>query len=219
VAKYPREIWGFSLKLGVKLVDIKIKDIWEEFHREGNRYWLTGSNIKGLSALHKIDLETKDKTILEVGVGFGQLVRHFAENNKMVAIDISNTALRNVSDIARAINVSNFDLLEDESIDLAICHLVLQHCKPDMVKWIITNAVRTLKPGGLFSFQFADRDNSEIQPDDIIHEGFRLDIMHFYPREEIEEILQEIPVDFEIVNIRFFPNVHNITWYVVHCHK
>ena len=90
---------------------------------------------------------------MEIGVGVAESVEYIAKRHNMVAVDISQVALDKVSKIAKTYLTENMEDIPSESIDLAFCNLVIQHCADDMVSFLIRQTLRTLKRDGIFSFQ------------------------------------------------------------------
>jgi len=126
-------------------------EFWDEKHREGNSYWLTKSNPERVLTWHQITAPA-GKRVLEIGIGTGLLVGLMhKKGNEVVACDISPVALERVSNIAETVLVEN--LADVDPVDLAICHLVFQHCTDEMMLKIIGDV--HLTPSGVFSCQFA----------------------------------------------------------------
>jgi hypothetical protein len=95
---------------------------------------------------------------MEIGVGRGELTRYLAARGVIVtAVDIADEALRPLEPLVLTYNVA--ELAEAPPVDIAICHLVLQHCSDAAVEHIFRNVplVPDTSPRGpgMFSFQFA----------------------------------------------------------------
>lgn len=203
------------------MVDINknIENHWEEAHRKKDQYWLTGSNPNQVYMSHGIKAqidETRGLSILEIGIGLGDSIKYLSKSHSVTAMDISETAIKSVSAYSEGVIVSDFEKLE-KKFDLIICHLVLQHCDTDMVKYLITNSIRCLNANGVFSFQFA-----YLPPESILDE-FMISSMkngthYFKSLEEIKDIINSnngkvISVSKPIV----YRSEYNIHWYFVKC--
>ena len=129
------------------------KEFWEKQHASNIKYWLTGTKLTSIQTYHRISFkEYKDRKILEIGVGLGDTLHSLREYTKnLYAADISDKALNKVSSFSSV--YSTKDLVKIPPVDLAICHLVFQHCDDQEVERII-NDVQLLDTG-IFSFQYA----------------------------------------------------------------
>ena len=128
------------------------KNFWDKQHSHNNKYWLTGSNPVRVVNMHDVKNVNFD-TFLDIGIGQGEMSKYMKYLGKTVyACDISDVALEKVK-----IYTSKMALTPDLSTlppaDLAICHLVFQHCNDEMITKIINNV--NLTKDGVFSFQFA----------------------------------------------------------------
>jgi SAM-dependent methyltransferase len=127
------------------------RDFWNEKHRISSTYWLTKTVPDHVFIWHRLSLPT-GKRVMDIGIGNGALVQRLRKaGNDVVACDISPVALQRVAQIAQTVDVD--DLRTIAPVDLAICHLVFQHCTALEMCQIIRDV--RLTPGGLFSFQFA----------------------------------------------------------------
>lgn len=102
----------------------------------------------------------KDKRVLDIGCGGGVLAEEFAKAGaKVTGIDLSTTAIESAT---RHAATSGLDIdyrktsIEDlnsggvEPFDFVVCAEVLEHV--DDVEGFLAEAVKPLKPGGLFFF-------------------------------------------------------------------
>jgi hypothetical protein len=131
-----------------------LKGYWEEVHQKGHAACSSPGEVlrdHNLSAY----LDGPNKQIMEIGIGDGSLVRHFAQYHKVTAVDIAPSALTQVADVSAGVLTGDMEALPGGFYNLAIAHLVLQHCEDDMVKHIVKQTLRVLKRSGAFSFQFA----------------------------------------------------------------
>jgi hypothetical protein len=125
---------------------------WNNKHSKNDKYWLSGSPPNRVINQHNVEPEFEACTsFLDIGVGMGSMIRYVKSKQKKVyACDISQVALDRIGGIADGVSI---DLTTLPPVDLAVCHLVLQHCDDETFTKII-NGVR-LNPGGVLTFQFA----------------------------------------------------------------
>jgi cyclopropane fatty-acyl-phospholipid synthase-like methyltransferase len=138
---------------------------WEKNHVESNEYWLSSTNsAEYILDIHGIDKNISGKTILDIGIGVGNLCRYLhSKRNKMNACDISHSALDKVKSFANTYHTSELNRVEP--VDLAISNLVFQHCNDAEIARIIKDI--NLKDDGIFSFQFAFLREDEIPNDNV----------------------------------------------------
>ena len=97
--------------------------------------------------------DIRGKNILDFGSGEGVTANHFAENNKVVAIEPSEDMLINrwadfeYSQIQG--NVTKLSAFEDNTFDMIICHNVLEYIEDK--KSVLDELYRVLKPQGVLS--------------------------------------------------------------------
>lgn len=142
-----------------------IKDFWEEKHKNKDKLFLTGSDLKNvLNDLLITQEEINNKNILNIGIGTGQCTKELSHISKVSALDISQTALDNVKGFCKNI-YNDCEKLHDNYYDYALSHLVVQHTNNTELEKQIKNVLRSLKYDGLFVIQIAySLDN--IIPDD-----------------------------------------------------
>lgn len=130
------------------------KNFWEEKHQENDSWWLTGTPFFSLLNFHNILIEDiKDKKILEIGVGLGTCTKELSKFSKeLYCCDISKEALDRVKDLSTDQFLTE-NLKTIPPTDIAICHLVFQHCDDIEVERILNDV--KLSNDGIFSFQFA----------------------------------------------------------------
>ena len=128
----------------------KNKEFWETNHKKNNRYWLTDSEPSYVYKLHGLtqDLLTPGQYVMEVGVGTGKSINKLAENQMVFAVDISEEALNKVKDVAIVIQVHHGKDWPKNVVDVALCHLVFQHCDDNDFRYIIRKVLESLTPGG-----------------------------------------------------------------------
>jgi len=198
---------------------IDLRRHWQNVHVTGNTYWLTGSNPEYVYDVHHLSdlLKNKDLNITEIGIGKGDSIKYLAAFNNVIAIDIVPDAFEKIANCSRTILINDFNIVESNSQDLILCHLVIQHCSKDMVRHLINNSIRCLKKQGIFSFQFAYLPNDCNMIED--HKKYIEDgLLYFYSLHEIIQIVKEFNGKIDDV---FGPIIHklesNIHWYIVHC--
>jgi len=135
----------------------KTRDFWEENHKPGSMRFLSNSNPELTYRQHGVSdvMSGPSKTIMEIGVGVATSIRFLAIRHNVVAVDISSRAIEKVKDIAQGYLTEDMPKIKDKSVDVAISHIVLQHCEDQVVDFIIGQTLRTLKDDGFFSFQIA----------------------------------------------------------------
>lgn len=130
-----------------------MQTFWDSKHTAADKYWLTGSDPEHVIKQHCVRSEFNQATsFLDIGVGLGGMSRYAKLNNKYtISCDVSQVALANLKNIA---DETHTDIsFASRPVDLAVCHLVFQHCDNDTVSSII-NKVK-LNPNGILSIQFA----------------------------------------------------------------
>lgn len=108
------------------------------------------------SALRLQALDLPNREVLEIGCGTGLNTRYLAEHaRRVIALDFSTGMLEQARRNVRAANVRfvqqdiqlNWNV-DDHSIDLIICTLVLEHI--ENLRHIFSQAARVLRAGGEF---------------------------------------------------------------------
>jgi SAM-dependent methyltransferase len=191
---------------------------WETAHKNKSKFWLTGSDPESVYQLHNLSAylrENENLSILEIGVGYGNSVAHLSKRHKVTALDISEEALEKLHN-CETVLTKNFDKIKDNSFDLILCHLVFQHCDDKMVKHLVSNSIRCLKPDGIFSFQFAYLPG---EPTDYYRDT--LNKVHFFrsPREMAEVVQKSGGKVLGVSAPKVFTRESNIHWHVLQCAK
>jgi len=189
------------------------KAFWERIHRENTRYWLTDSDPGSVYKLHNLTKEilVPEKNILEIGVGTGRSIMHLKELHNVFAVDIAETALDRVKTYATIIQVYDKDKWPVNKINIALCHLVFQHCNDSVFRFIIERVLESLVPDGFFSFQSADADDSKL--DNHYRKSVNDNLMFFRQKNEIIDKIEElggrvISISDDILH----PNECDIVW-------
>lgn len=160
---------------------------WDKYHADNSAYWLTGSRLQHIVDSHCINLNNyKNKAILDIGIGTGIFTKTLSVyTDKVYAADISKLALKKVSSFAKTYLTENLDKVE--KVDLAICHLVFQHCTDEEVERIINDV--QLKDNGIFSFQYAYFRDNKLKKT-FSDRYIKLNETHFFrSQEKIREII------------------------------
>ena len=109
--------------------------------------------------------EIKDKDILDFGSGEGITSDHFAESNRVVAVEPWEDMLKDawVDHSYRQVigDIKALAEFGDSSFDMIICHNVLEYI--DDKASVVRELSRVLKPGGLISLAKHNRNGSVMQ--------------------------------------------------------
>lgn len=109
--------------------------------------------------------------------------------NQVAGVDISPIALERVKDYVDESWLVK-DLNKCSEVDLAISHLVFQHCDDEMVLHILKNV--PLKKGGMFSFQFAELiDCKGFKEDKRLVNYFDNNVFHFRSVERMRQLINK----------------------------
>ena len=142
------------------MIEIRPEYFWDDKHLRQDSYWLTKSTPSSVLEIHQLEIP-QNKVVMDLGVGIGEMAGLlYLNRNNVVCVDISPVALNRVKHIASTYLTGN--LAFAPAVDLAIIHLVFQHCSDDMVKFILNNI--KLLPYGMISFQTCEEigeDHSE----------------------------------------------------------
>jgi len=189
-------------------------EFWEDKHSTKDKYWLTDSNAQEVLKMHGVLPEFgKCKTFLDVGVGFGGMTKYVKAKKKHVtSTDISRTALDHLKDVPDKTILIN-EVSSVEPVDLAVCHLVLQHCNNETITKIM-NDVPIKDDTGILSVQFAclrpgDKPNKNVQ--NLLKNGTHYlrsleefkELVHSGTNKEV--VVISAPIDFK--------KTENLRWY------
>jgi len=137
-----------------------MRNFWDRQHQSGSKSWLTFTPPSHVFKQHSLPQLT-GKLILDIGVGNGDFSRWCVEcGNSVIACDISPVALSKLAGIARTVLVDDISTIPP--VDLAVCHLVFQHCDDAAMSHILRNV--QLVKDGLFSMQVAWLDGEPSPP-------------------------------------------------------
>lgn len=154
--------------------------------------------------------EKENKTILDFGSGTGITANHFAEKNKVTAIEPSEDAVKmRWQDFSYEQLIGSTDKLKElpsESYDIIICHNVLEYALDR--EEILKEFVRLLKPEGFISLVKHNRPgrvmqmvvllNSFEHANDLLDgnagESGQYGAIHYYDDSEIENWCPELKI-------------------------
>ena len=109
--------------------------------------------------------DIKDKYILDFGSGEGITADHYAEFNRVVAVEPWDEMLKDVwtdHDYRQVVgDVNVLSEFEDNSFDMIICHNVLEYI--DDKESVVHELTRVLKPGGFISLVKHNRNGRVMQ--------------------------------------------------------
>lgn len=137
-----------------------------------------------------------DKVILEIGPGYGRLLRECLERElpfrRYVAVDLSAA---NVKYLTEQFDRSDVDVINgdietvslDQSFDVVLSSLTLKHLYPSF-EAALRNVRRFLNPGATVIFDLIEGESAEFSEDGVTY-------VRCYSRAELEGILSGIPLD------------------------
>jgi ubiquinone/menaquinone biosynthesis C-methylase UbiE len=156
------------------------------------------------------------KRVLDLGCGAGRHSILLAKAGfQVVALDISETALKTVEDRLRTASIDNVTLVEhemwelpfiDEYFDGIVCTNVLHHGKLAQIKQLTKGMHRVTRKGGsafiiaLSTGDFRKGNGRKLESNTYVFtEGEERGIIHhFFPRKELESCLEKFEtVSFE----------------------
>jgi hypothetical protein len=190
------------------------KSFWEKHHESKDHYWLTGSTLNDIMRFHSLTPDDlKNKKILEVGVGEGNLILELKEySEQIICCDISESALEKVKPYALKTYLSP-ELNKIEPVDFALCHLVFQHCTNEEIERIIKDV--NLNVDGVFSFQFAFLRKND-PPNKMVRNLIKSGSHHFRNLDEVEEMVSRSNKQIVSVSKPFeFYKPENFSWLIV----
>lgn len=170
----------------------KSRNFWEKKHKNNDRYWLTDSDPDYVYDLHNLStsLIRSKYNILEVGVGTGRSIIRLSELHDVYAVDIAKEALKKVKLFATTFLFDDESSWPKDLIDIALCHLVLQHCDETDLIILIKLVLESLTPKGYFSFQTADVKEENLNR--IYKDFVKRGLMFFRSKDEIRDIVEDL---------------------------
>lgn len=126
---------------------------WDRWHLN---HEVESTSPEGLLELHRVSIP-RGSRFLDIGVGVGWMALAAVQWGAIVdALDVSPVAGEQVRAIVRRFYLeSELAALPTGEYDLALSHLVAQHMTDDQLRRQAAEVYRALRPGGIFSIQFA----------------------------------------------------------------
>lgn len=200
-----------------------IVDFWQDKHLPGRVKFLSNSHPETTYLQHQIlDLVNgKRASVMEIGVGTSDSIKYLSRRHNVTAVDICSNAIEKVKSIASTFLTGDMPKIGSDTIDFGLTHLVLQHCKDDMVDFIVANTIRVLKPHGVFSFHWAVGDNLNPKTRErLFQNGVEIEFLDRKP-----EVLIDIVTRNNGLVDRMFKHPikmgknHDMLWYFFHVKK
>jgi ubiquinone/menaquinone biosynthesis C-methylase UbiE len=145
---------------------------WNECHKAQAVGPLTGSGATGVLKNHALSgLIRSGMTVLDIGVGLGDMAKHLHKVGCTVdSMDIADAAEATVKSYIRSFyRAQELDRLPTNEYDFAISHLVAQHQWDRQLKEQIAAVFASLKVGGTFSLHLAAFDDPALN--NYAHQG------------------------------------------------
>lgn len=172
--KLMKESWeGLSASLDLGAVSFlkERNDRWDE-----EEFFLVGERFVERMVTRFVEYEPTAlllcKSILEIGCGAGRFLKPLSTRFKrVIGVDISEEMLKRANHLLSScdnveLRINNgLDLsdFEDDSFDYCICAGVFQHItSTEVINNYIREALRILKPTGMFLFQFRAYEKEQI---------------------------------------------------------
>ncbi|MHA2084453.1 MAG: class I SAM-dependent methyltransferase [Candidatus Thorarchaeota archaeon] len=198
---------------------MNVQEFWENVHETDDISLLTDSDPNSVYSFHQLQelADASGNTVLEVGIGYGKSIQHLASKNRVIAVDIAESALERVRPFAyQSVLTPDLKRVKRNSVDWALSHLVFQHCTDSMLRKILSGVLRALKPQGFFSFQFADIPPGNIAFSPEHQRLVDLDMLQFRSSERVENIVEKCGGRVISISPKIqFPKVYNIGWYAM----
>ena len=191
-----------------------MRDFWDRQHQDGSKSWLTFTPPNRVFEQHSLPPPT-GKLILDIGVGDGEFSRWCAElGNSVIACDISPVALSKLVGIARTVLVE--DIATTPPVDLAICHLVFQHCDDKAMSHILHNV--QLAKDGLFSMQTAHLDG---EPSPSIQKMMGDGLLVFRSLDRAKQLVKDagLSITWTSEEIPYTWQGCRIIWHIIHAQR
>ena len=173
---------------------------------------MTHTALAEINKYHDIGVPN-NKTILEIGVGYGDTLRELKyHRNKVFGCDISQVALDNIKDDVDGVLLTE-NLKEAEPVDLAISHLTFQHNYEEEVARMIDDV--NLKDDGIFSFQFASLNPEKTVLSELIINDINKSMLYFYSCDKMRSLIELTNKEYvSQTGPYWFPDPFSFEWYV-----
>ena len=189
-----------------------------EVVREQNSYVTVGS-FGELDPYHNFgtifnSYLVTNKTVLDIGVGRGRLLEHFKGlGNRTIGCDISEVAINLVRENCDEVHLCE-NLSSIEPVDLAVCHLVVQHNHEAEV-FRILNEVQ-LKAEGILTLQFASLVANKPNLSALTIEGINKSMLYFYSMAKMRSLIEQINKEISgEAGPWWFGEPFNFEWYTL----
>ena len=154
----------------------------------------------------ELGLPKETKVALDFGCGPGRFAEVLAEDfDKVIGVDVSDKMIDLAQERAEKKDINNIEYvvadnlsdIDDDSVDLIMSRLVLEHMPPEMIKECVKDFTRVLKKGGLASFEIPFEEPKEYREkkDNIIERGKEKDtpltLIFSVPKDEILNIIKD----------------------------
>lgn len=211
-------------KLAAKYTTLDMKQDWNQYAETDPYYYsLRDPDKKGKwtekefynsGVAHVENLLKKGKTLglpkakklaLDFGCGPGRFTEVLAKDfDKVIGFDISEKMIELAEERAEQEGIDNIEYIaadnlssiKDNSVDLIMTRLTLEHIPPEQIKKYVKDFTRILKKGGLASFEipFEEPKDYKKQKEKTINkgkkEGVPLTLIFAVPKNEIFEIIK-----------------------------
>ena len=188
---------------------------WELAWREGRWEEASPPLVEVVEFAKDLKRESA-RTILDLGCGAGRHSLLLGKQGfQVVALDISETALKTLDDRLKAASIANVTLVKhemwelpfiDDYFDGVICTNVLHHGRLVQIKQATTEVHRVMKEGAsafvvaLSTADFRKGNGKRLEPNTYVFtEGEERGIIHhFFPRQELQSCFRKFEtVSFE----------------------
>ena len=150
---------------------------------------LSGDNF--ISKVSSFDVFSHEKTVLEIGPGYGRLLKSCMEKKipfrKYVGVDISAENVKYLQENFQmpTINIIHADVEKvslEESFDVVLSSLTFKHLYPSFEK-ALSNVMNYVNPGSMFFFDLIEGNSRYFEKDNTTY-------IRWYNKSEILEILK-----------------------------
>lgn len=170
---------------------------WRQSQPDPGLTWgreVTGGNF--ISKASSYGAITHEKTVLEIGPGYGRLLRACLDQGirfkKYVAVDIS---LDNVKYLQETFPIERVSFIHgdienisfDDRFDVMLSSLTFKHLFPSFEQ-ALSNVVQYMNPGGLVFFDLIEGDKKYFEKDSVTY-------IRWYTRADVLEILGNVSLD------------------------
>ena len=189
-------------------------EVWDQRHLDvgSATNYVTDCSLDEVRKWHQLPIITNQK-VLEIGIGYGKTVREFkACDNTVYACDISELAINRVKNDCDGVFLTE-NLSDIDPVDLAICHLTLQHNTEQEVHRIIDQV--NLTENGVASFQFASLNPTKTVLSELIINDINRSMLYFYSPQKFTSIVDT--TDKEIIKFigpYWFGPPFSFEWYI-----